>query len=111
MAAGILGYTKSYTQNACLISSVFAFNNARGQQQQWRIIMFVMFMTEGRFNRLVKKAVREELKTSSYAFWASCMTNDIDVDDLMKVVKGDRDKLEKHDREFAALVRPHIPVE
>ena len=73
--------------------------------------MPVIFMTEDQLDKLVRKAIREELKASSYAFWASCVTNDIDADDLMRVVKRDRDKLEEYDRKFSASVKSHAAPE
>lgn len=109
---GILGYARPYSRDTCSISGFPPLKQFEGNRpRQWRVIMPVIFMTEDQLDKLVRKAIREELKASSYAFWASCVTNDIDADDLMRVVKRDRDKLEEYDRKFSASVKPHAAPE
>ena len=50
-------------------------------------------MTKNQLVRLVIKAAREKLKSPSYAFWAGCVANDTDVNDLAETVKRNRDKI------------------
>ena len=59
----------------------------------------------------VKEAIREETTTNFYAFWALANSQDVDAEDLMRVVRKNKPVLESEGRKISVGLRPFLTEE
>ena len=59
----------------------------------------------------VKEAIREETTNNFYAFWALANSQNMDAEDLMRVVRKSKRTLESEGRKFSAGSRPFLTEE
>ncbi|MCY4030785.1 MAG: hypothetical protein OXF05_01555 [Hyphomicrobiales bacterium] len=59
----------------------------------------------------VKEAIREETTSNFYAFWALANSQNVDGEDLMRVVRKNKRALESEGKKFSAGSRPFLTEE
>ena len=59
----------------------------------------------------VKEAIREETTNNFYAFWALADSQNIDAEDLMRIIRKNKRTLESEGRKFSVGSRPFLTEE
>ena len=59
----------------------------------------------------VKEAIREETRTNSYAFWSLANSKNVDVEDLLRILRKDKPELESEGRKFSVELHKFLTEE
>ena len=68
----------------------------------------LLFVNEEKLERIIRNAVRKEMKSQSYALWSFVSNEQGDVDDMIKTVHEKKEALDSLDAHFAEGIKSQI---